>query len=675
MTSTFTNTSSLIAGKSRRNSRGVALIFTLLLLTLLMALSLGMAISIGSQTFIAGYYRNYRGAFYAADSGLNVARQALINNVLGSVPTNVTVNTLPVSSGEAASAQSAVATSYTNFTSIDSGQAASSWPASFKILNTASNPLTFALATNGCQISNVAYVGPAPTPTHPPTFTCSSLPSGNYQATAFTYTYNYTITSVGEVKSNEQTTITETGNLQFYVSLGAPSGVNTSFAAWGMFINTANECDGTTLVPGTLTGPVSTNGGFTFQQSTYNFTDPVTFGDSGIGYTTLCPSTPTSWNPPPSGYSNVKFNAGLTLNQPAIALPVNDFSQKWAALDGKGTGEANSTPQPSDMNAALKNVSSTSIGIGNPYPTSGTATGVYLPYQSVSGVNTMQGGGIYIEGSVTSMTLTASTSAQNHSLQVITVKQGSTTTTITEDLTAQTTSYQNNGGATTTIAGLPENYDNVPATPATMVYVDGNIGSGSTGLSGPESGGASSGAAIQNNSEMTITASGNVDITGDIKYATEPVTTTANQSVSYATTTCCNGDPLDTLIPLPTSASTQVLGIFTATGNVNLVNQQSNSNLEIDGSVATISASGSGAIENTGNSINTLNIVGGRIQNTIQNIGATTRNVYFDRRFLSGGFAPPWFPSTSVTPGGVAGTTVTPTAIRLQWINQSATLN
>jgi Tfp pilus assembly protein PilX len=204
MTSTITNTSSLIAGKSRRNSRGVALIFTLLLLTLLMALSLGMAISIGSQTFIAGYYRNYRGAFYAADSGLNVARQALINNVLASVPTNVTVNTLPVSSGEAATAQSAVATSYTNFTSIDSGQAASSWPASFKILNTASNPLTFALATNGCQISNVAYVGPPPTPTHPPTYTCSSLPSGNYQATAFTYTYNYTITSVGEVNHRER---------------------------------------------------------------------------------------------------------------------------------------------------------------------------------------------------------------------------------------------------------------------------------------------------------------------------------------------------------------------------------------------------------------------------------------------------------------------------------------
>ena len=29
-----------------------------------------------------------------------------------------------------------------------------------------------------------------------------------------------------------------------------------SFAAWGMFIDRANECDGTTLVPGTITGPV-----------------------------------------------------------------------------------------------------------------------------------------------------------------------------------------------------------------------------------------------------------------------------------------------------------------------------------------------------------------------------------------------------------------------------------
>lgn len=676
MTSQNSSRFKSLAQKRGNNSRGVALIFTLLLLTLLMALSLGMAISIGSQTFIAGYYRNFRGAFYAADSGANVARQALLNGIQAVVPTNVAINTLPIAASAAATVQSTVASNYTNWTSIDSGQAASSWPESFKILNNSTYPLTF--TQSSCNLT-FAYTGSGTAPSPAPSYSCTSLPTGSYQTTSFTYVYNYSVTSVGEVKSNEQTTITDAGQLQITIALGAPTGVNTSFAAWGMFIDQANECDGTTLVPGTLTGPVSTNGGFTFQQSTYNFTDPVTFGDSAIGYTTLCPSTSTAWNPPPSGYSSVNFHpGGLTLSQPHIPLPVNDFSQKWAALDGLGQGEANSTPTQANMHAMLTNISGTPVATGQPYPSSGSVTsGVYMPYQMVSGTATMQGGGIYVEGSVTSVKLTAST-VSGHSLQVIAITQGSTVTTVTEDLTANTTSY-NNGGATTVIQGLPMNYNTTPATPSTMVYVDGSIGSGSTGLSGPFTGSAgnetSSGAAIQNNEEMTITASGNVNITGDIRYATEPVTTTANQVVSYATTTCCNGDGLDYLIPLPTTASTQVLGVFTATGNVNLVNQQSSGNLEIDASVATISSGGSGGITNTGASINTLNIVGGRIQNTIQNIGATTRNVYFDRRFLNGNFAPPWFPSTSVTPGGVAGTTVTPKVARLQWINQSATLN
>jgi hypothetical protein len=103
---------------------------------------------------------------------------------------------------------------------------------------------------------------------------------------------------------------------------------------------------------------------------------------------------------------------------------------------------------------------------------------------------------------------------------------------------------------------------------------------------------------------------------------------------------------------------------------VNLKNGQSNGNLEIDASIATISATGSGGIVNTGNSINTLTIVGGRIQSTIQNIGATTRNVLFDKRFQNG-FAPPWFPATTVTPTSGSGNTVIATWKGTQWLNQT----
>src|SRR5882724_7530268 len=74
------NQSSILGSKRRqptRNERGIALITTLLLLMLLSALTLAMAWSARSDMMINGYYRNFRGSFYAADSGLNIMRQGL----------------------------------------------------------------------------------------------------------------------------------------------------------------------------------------------------------------------------------------------------------------------------------------------------------------------------------------------------------------------------------------------------------------------------------------------------------------------------------------------------------------------------------------------------------------------------------------------------------------------
>src|SRR6267142_2021970 len=82
---TATNQISKIRGRRSRQS-GVALITTLLLLLLMTALSLAMVISVRSDLLVNGYYRNTRGAFYAADSGINISRQAMINGVVGSLP-------------------------------------------------------------------------------------------------------------------------------------------------------------------------------------------------------------------------------------------------------------------------------------------------------------------------------------------------------------------------------------------------------------------------------------------------------------------------------------------------------------------------------------------------------------------------------------------------------------
>src|ERR1700687_4758373 len=82
-------------------SRGVALITALLILSLFTVMTLSMVIATTSDTLIDGYYRNSRGSFYAADSGLNAARQYLVNQFTSSVPNPYTAfsTTVPISGG------------------------------------------------------------------------------------------------------------------------------------------------------------------------------------------------------------------------------------------------------------------------------------------------------------------------------------------------------------------------------------------------------------------------------------------------------------------------------------------------------------------------------------------------------------------------------------------------
>jgi hypothetical protein len=263
------------------------------------------------------------------------------------------------------------------------------------------------------------------------------------------------------------------------------------------------------------------------------------------------------------------------------------------------------------------------------------------------------GGGIYVEGNA-QVTVTAGTVTSTSSPQIYTIVQGGTTTTVTIDTLAGTTKFKKGSGATQTITGVPTQCS-APGTvtrDATMLYVDGNI----TGLQG---GGQGVGV-IQDTTALDIVANGSVTITGDLLYVHEPVTLTQSGST-----------PADTLIPANNFG--QTLGIFTANGNINLNNSQSNGNLEIDASIAALASGSSYGLTNTGSSINTLTIVGGRIQSTILNIGATTRNVWFDRRYAQGGFAPPWFPSTTVTTSTTFTSPVpTVTANRVSWVNTSA---
>jgi len=602
--------------------RGAALITTLLLLLLLTAMSLTMVLSVSSDMLINGYYRNYRSSFYAADSGLNITRQSMVSQILAAVPQKIVPGVAPIPPGTDSAIQGNILSYYGQNSSLNSGQSTNSWPESYRISNASLSVVT--------------------TPAQP---IVSTDKNGN--VTAYQYTYNYSLTSVGQSRGNENTTLSDSGSFIVNATLVPGGPTTTSFAAWGMFIDQWQICSGSTLVPGTITGPVFTNGAWTFGDAgAYTFTGTVGSVSPQAGYSHnngKCDAV--AGKSDKSGNSTIapNFQAGLNLNQAPVPLPPNDYNQKRAVLDGKGS--SGSAVTNSDLNSVLRDVNKT------PYPSSGTNSGVYLPYTVDSqGKATFAGGGIYVKGDAN---VTLSTSGS--SAQIYTIMQNGVTTTITIDAGSNTT-VVNAGGKTTTIAGVPTQND--PATGAVtrdgaMLYVDGNIPS----LSGPGQGKP----AIQDGTALTVTAANNVTVTGDILYKTPPVTQTQNQ---------IPGTPADTLIP--GNDNKQVLGIFTATGDIQLNNTQSNGNLEIDGSLATISQTGSGGIVNTGSGINTLTIVGGRIQNQIKNINTTTRNVFFDGRFASNGFAPPWFPSTTFSPGGLSSANLTSSVQRVQWLNKSS---
>ncbi|MBZ5520828.1 MAG: hypothetical protein LAP21_01085 [Acidobacteriia bacterium] len=606
---------------------------TLMLMLLLTGLSLAMVISIRSDMMINGYYRNFRASFYAADSGLSIARQAMINQLVTAIPPAFSGTTQPIPAGTESNVQSYVNTTYGQsfqaITGSGQGQATNSWPAGYKITSA-----TLALA--GCTLVG----GNAGA-------TCDA-PSGI--VTGYRYIYNYTLTAAGQAQGSQTTTLSDKGSVIVNAMLVLASSTS-SFAAWGMFVDKYTICDGSTLVPGTISGPVFSNGAWNFGTAgKYIFTDSVGSVNAKAGYQFNNTCEQVAGPSDKRGNTTIAptFQAGFNLGQPSVTLPPNDYNQKRAVLDGIGQ---NSQPvSRSDLNNSLRDIHNVK------YPNSGTtSSGVFVPYTVDSDGNNpvMTGGGIYVEGNASVTLSTSGTTAQ-----VYTITQGSSTTTIWVDPTANGGAGQTqmvSGGVTLNVRGVPQQHD--PSTGlvtgnATMLYVDGSI----TSLSGPGQGVP----AVQDYAALTVTAANNVTITGDILYKTPPVTQTQNQ---------IPGTPADTLIP--GNDRGQVLGIFTASGDILLNNLQSNRNLEIDASLATIAQNGTGGLVNNAAAIDTLTIVGGRIQNAIKSINATTRNVFFDRRFGQN-FAPPWFPSTTVTVGGVQSTSTSVTIQRVQWVNQTS---
>ena len=421
---------------------GVALIIALFLLVTMSILGLAMVSSVSSDMMINGYYGNSRAAYYAADSGLNLSRQYLANNLYYAVSqtscsgwgasgaTGCTAAPMPTSAASTAITQ--LSTTFGSFSagninvanaSVSGANAATSWPGSFIVQNTTtgSQPCTnsVALASGTNPVTTVS-------------------PSNPNLIGTYAYTFNYTlcVTGTGASASMQRVSLRESGSLQ--LTIESDTAPPASFAGYGQFVSNQNPCPGSFLTPGTYTGPNATNGAWTLGNTgvPYTFTGKLSSVNPDIYHYNSNGTCTGSTTVPISGIP-ATFPGGTKFGAPTATVPSDSFNQAWAVLNKSGLDEI-ALPSATNLNAALRNAS------GTAYPTSGSATGVYLPY-TTSGGNTFTGGGIYVQGNA-SIVLAATKDTSNNPTETYTITQGATITTIVTNINTNTTTISSSAG-------------------------------------------------------------------------------------------------------------------------------------------------------------------------------------------------------------------------------------
>jgi hypothetical protein len=615
--------------------RGVALLITLGLLALLGAASLAVILMTSSDTMINGYYRNYRGSFYAADSGVNVVVEAMKNGIATSANPAAAGAPLPIAGGALPAAgvsanapiPAGLTASYAPFQAdyYKVGDAGS-WNSQFRMIG---NP------------------GGAPVIGQPSFQWVCRAGDGNCPGDSdfiWQFSYPYTITVQGQSSGSEAEQVTESGVITYSSSPGTvAAGGLPSFSKWAGFIDNFALCQGA-LVPGTMHGPFFTNQSWNFGNFSnpgYTFADSIGQAGTQVGYINGNKCT-AGGATPPKGFRAPTFDKGFQVGANAVQPPSDSYNQEQAVLDGKGAapctsnpcGNGSRTPPSGTLLSTMKTVS------GVQYPASGSApTGVYLPmYTNSNGQLTLgsdpalggdgMAGGFFVNGNA-SVTLNATVDSANNPTQTYIINQGGTTTTIVVD-TATNSTTVSSGSSSQTLAGVPSQIDPNTGAPITqtdpsgnpvaptMVYVNGQI----TGMSGT----------VQNDTGITVTATSNVSITGDITYASQPV------------------DSSDNLVA---NTNAGVLGIYTP-ANINLY-PDSQGNLTIDASLAMLSGktNGTAGLATPGGGIGTLTIVGGRSEDQAHGVNIGAGNTFYDQRF-AGNFGPPWFPTAQPTAGAPA---------------------
>jgi hypothetical protein len=659
------------------DERGIALVTSLLVTTILLALGLAVTFSSTTDTVTTKSQRVGEMSFYAADTGLSIARRALLtalteevddirNNragygqngsgyyYIGNTPSNgefPDVQLIPDPDSAGAQEYQFYKNVYAKANKLIGNAISDSTFDQYRKINGANIKVNLRPLSGSVDPINPAVINPK-------------------QAIKF----RYSIQATGSTDAGGSSTVDETGRISIDVTLASSSvpgkGRDFSFSGFGAFFDNGDTMATSALASGTFSGPVHTNTHFAFKSNwSVAFRDAVSQVDDYIRYDS------TDFN---AGHDKIpkKDIAGIDISSQGyekvkkVPLPSNNFSQEYAVINGTGILDKKSDGTPVDPPAIMPKdllgnllpildpltgrVTATALGVNlrdsanKTVPAllgklNGGADGVYIP--SGDGIN-ITGAGIYVQGNATDIQLYT-----NGTDQVYAIKQASgKVTTVTVSYATNRTTISDTTGKSTTYTGiLTDRSDPSKPVPGVSLFVTGNINSLRGGFDTTTSRNV---AAIAPKTAMTITAQGDITITGDIKYSNAVLDSQG--------------------LPVKNVDSVQnVLGIFTNDGNVNLAPNPTYTSskgltLEVNAAIAAFNADSSndaggidGSIVYTGSttpgSADRWTLVGSRVQAKINNIGYANRNIYFDTRFSGGTFRPPFFPGTDYDLGKAAG--------------------
>lgn len=679
---------------SNGHERGIALISALLATTVLLALGMAVVFSTTVDTVTTKSQRVGEQAFYAADTGLALARRSLITAMseeltkivngtatygqdgggyyqIGATPTDGSFPTVLIVPDPDA------VPSYQFYTNV--------YARAQQLVTNATSDSTFTTYSNvaGSKFTVVfrplsGTVDFSPVPTDPST-------AGE------AIKFRYSIQVTGTTGAGGSSTVDETGRISMNVNLkntaapGSPR--NFSFSGFGAFFDNGDTDPNSYLAAGTFSGPVHTNTHFSYSSSrSVTFRNIVSQVDNFIrrdssdfsqGHIALPTADMTGIDISSEGYKKTNL----------VPLPGNNFSQEYAVINGTGITAKKTDGTPVDPPATLPSSGGAAVldsagkvlpdalavnlrnSNGNaPTVTSGKLNGgADAVYVSSGNGTSITGAGIYVQGDATDIQLYSFGTNQ-----VYVIKQNSgTITTVTVNPINSTTVISDSTGKTKSFTGVPtDKSDSAHPQPGVSLYVKGNINSlrgGFDSTTGKNVAGLASG------TRLTVTAQGDITITGDLTYASPVVDSQGLPVTNY-------------------NAIQNVLGLFTNNGNVNLApnpsyNSDSALSLQVHAAIVSFNADVSddaggidGSITYTGNTLGSNDkwtLVGSRVQAKINNIGYATRNIYFDQRFSGGGFRPPFFPGTTYTlgttsvPGVISITSVSdPTPLGISWYRE-----